>query len=633
MFYYVDTLRMIVMVLCALFLGDKIMNNKKISRAKNRGLSLLEMVISMVIILIIFAAILPQFRNVQNSWASKQGAAEAVQNARVVMDFLNRHLTKATKITAVSGPAETNGYIEFEDNAGETIRCEIGANNYVQFGPVGNLADLAGPVSQLQFTCYTLDDLDTATTDVGSIRLVKVETTLTNSAPLGQDKTFTTAAYLRTNKGSGSLVGHWKLDETTGLAAADSSSYSNDGTLENMSGVPWTAGRVNGALEFDGTNDYVDCGNANELQLTDALTITAWIKADSWTYGRYANAIARKGGVTPVNYQLCIADEKVMLGLDDMDENDGVRGDTLLATGRWYHVAATWDGVKVRIYVDGIFDNFPPDARPGTIGTDTRSLFLGGRPGEDNFDGIIDNVRIYSRALTCDEIAQLAGTRAGLVGQWEFDEGSGQIATDSSGNSNDGQLGSGAGADASDPTWTTDPSMGSVLSFDGSDDYITGIGDCPTGSFTVAGWAKDTGPTIGGKWSVLYSADQEIWFGVDREASPAVWLDVGGNGKGGLTPGTWSRDVWHHIAGTWDGTTVHLYLDGVDMSITAYGTPENPQAEAAMIGAWSTHPTDETWFGDIDDVRIYHRALTEPEIQAIYNQNEYCCNLAEEILP
>ncbi len=176
------------------------MNNKKISHVRNRGLSLLEMVISMTIILIIFAAILPQFRNIQNSWASKQGAAEAVQNARVVMDFLNRHLAKATKITAVSDPTDTNGYIEFEDNNGDTIRCDIAANNYVQYGKVAEgLFDLAGPVNKLQFTCYTLDDLDTPSTEVKYIRVVKVATTFLNEAVLGQDKNFITEAYLRVN--------------------------------------------------------------------------------------------------------------------------------------------------------------------------------------------------------------------------------------------------------------------------------------------------------------------------------------------------------------------------------------------------------------------------------------------------
>jgi prepilin-type N-terminal cleavage/methylation domain-containing protein len=175
------------------------MDNKKSNNG--RGLTLLEMVISLAMMAIIFAAILPQFRNIQNSWASKQAGAEAVQNARVVMDFLNRHLTKAVRITAVSESAETNGYIEFEDNTGAIIRCDIGANNYVQYGNVAQSRfDLAGPVNKLQFTCYSLRDLDTPITNVAFIRLVKVETTLINSAPLGQDKTFTTQAYLRTNR-------------------------------------------------------------------------------------------------------------------------------------------------------------------------------------------------------------------------------------------------------------------------------------------------------------------------------------------------------------------------------------------------------------------------------------------------
>jgi type II secretory pathway pseudopilin PulG len=176
------------------------MNNKKPANEKHNGLTMLEMVISLAMMIIIFAAILPQFRNIQNSWASKQGSAEAVQNARVVMDFLNRHLAKAVRVTAVSEPTETNGYIEFEDNTGATIRCDIGANNYVQYGDVAQSRfDLAGPAAKLQFTCYSLRDLDTPITNVEFIRLVKVETALINSAPMGRDKNFTTMAYLRTN--------------------------------------------------------------------------------------------------------------------------------------------------------------------------------------------------------------------------------------------------------------------------------------------------------------------------------------------------------------------------------------------------------------------------------------------------
>ena len=197
----------------------------------------------------------------------------------------------------------------------------------------------------------------------------------------------------------------------------------------------------------------------------------------------------------------------------------------------------------------------------------------------------------------------------GLIGWWKLDETSGLTAADSSGNGNDGTLTNMAGDE-----WTTGLIEG-ALEFDGSDDHITGIGDCPTGNFTVAGWAKDTG---GGGWKVFYSAEQEIWFGVDSGAAPRIWIDVGGNGNGAQTAaGTWTLDTWHHIAATWDGTTVHIYLDGVDMGITTYGTPENPLAKAAAIGAWSENPSDENWFGTLDDVRLYDRALTADEVSQL----------------
>ena len=153
----------------------------------------------MAIMAIIFAAIVPQFRVIRNSWASKQASAEILQNGRVLIDHLNRNLSKAVRITSVSPSSETNGYIELEDNDAYDFRYDVNSTTkYVQFGLVGDLGDLAGPVSQLRFTCYDSNDLDTPITDVTAIRCVKVETKIANTGP-GQDKTFTTWAYLRTN--------------------------------------------------------------------------------------------------------------------------------------------------------------------------------------------------------------------------------------------------------------------------------------------------------------------------------------------------------------------------------------------------------------------------------------------------
>jgi hypothetical protein len=178
------------------------------------ALTLLEVTIAIAIMVIVFAILVPQLSALHKSWDAKAGNTETLQNGRILKDHLQRNISSAVRITAVSGPTETNGYIEFQDNDANTVRYDVNSiTNYVEFGPVGNLADLAGPVSTLQFTCYNAMDLDTPITDVNSMRCVKVETTLTNSASLGRDMTITTQAYIRTNALPMSEGGINKLSE------------------------------------------------------------------------------------------------------------------------------------------------------------------------------------------------------------------------------------------------------------------------------------------------------------------------------------------------------------------------------------------------------------------------------------
>ncbi len=197
-------------------------------------MTIMEMIMALTIISLVFAAMLPQFRLINNSWDSKRGNAEVLQNGRVLMDHISRNLSKAVKINAVSDPCETNGYIEFEDNDGNNLRYEIDAGNYVEFGLVGNLSDLAGPVSSLQFTCYDDNDFSTSITDCNYIRLVNVQAVLTNSASMGQDKTFTTSAYLRTNDESTEC---WQNEDIGDVGAAGSSILSDSNWIIEGSGV------------------------------------------------------------------------------------------------------------------------------------------------------------------------------------------------------------------------------------------------------------------------------------------------------------------------------------------------------------------------------------------------------------
>jgi Concanavalin A-like lectin/glucanases superfamily len=143
------------------------------------------------------------------------------------------------------------------------------------------------------------------------------------------------------------------------------------------------------------------------LQPTTALSISAWIKGDSWPNS--AKVILRKGGNNPNNYQLAVYNGKVSLVLDGSD-GTGIVGTTTLATGVWYYVVATWDGTTAKIYVNSALDNSPGTVRTGTIGFDTQSVYLGGRPSggsANSFDGALDDIRIFNYALEPWEVTNL----------------------------------------------------------------------------------------------------------------------------------------------------------------------------------------------------------------------------------
>lgn len=189
------------------YLSLKILRIKNIHTMPRQGLTLVEMVIAMSLMTVVFASLVPMFGQMRKSWDSKQTAAETMQNGRILMDHIQRNISEAVKITAVSDSSETDGYIEFENNDSETLRYDISsANSSVEYGLTGNLSELAGPVNLLRFTCYDACDLDTPmspVTDTNSIRVIKVESTLTNQLSPEQNKTFSACIYKRANVDSG----------------------------------------------------------------------------------------------------------------------------------------------------------------------------------------------------------------------------------------------------------------------------------------------------------------------------------------------------------------------------------------------------------------------------------------------
>jgi len=203
------------------------------------------------------------------------------------------------------------------------------------------------------------------------------------------------------------LVGWWRFDEGTGTVASDSSGNGNNGTFN---GDPeWVAGHFGGALEFDGTGDWLDCGTGQSLRLGGAVTMTAWIKVnvlnlDHKVGGNQNNS---NGGYKMTAYSNNKIEFEIRTAANAGTLNRNTVGGTILAVGEWYHVAGVYSqqGGYIRTYVNGVLDR--ELATTAVLGVSPGPFRIGCEPfntGGYNFNGAMDDIRVYSTALTEGEI-------------------------------------------------------------------------------------------------------------------------------------------------------------------------------------------------------------------------------------
>ncbi len=191
------------------------------------------------------------------------------------------------------------------------------------------------------------------------------------------------------------LVGYWKLDEGSGEVAKDSTSNHNDGKLQE--GPKWVDGKVGKALEFDGKDDCVDFGHPDSLNLGEKLTLEAWIKADAVPASGEPQII----GKSPEHYGMTYyTDGQVYFYIS----SGGNNAHTPMTTGEWHHVVGTFDGKKLCLYIDGELKQEVETQYPA-IATCEWNVVSGKDPNTaGRFAGIIDEVKVYSRAVSADEV-------------------------------------------------------------------------------------------------------------------------------------------------------------------------------------------------------------------------------------
>ena len=203
----------------------------------------------------------------------------------------------------------------------------------------------------------------------------------------------------------GDLVGHWKLDGLHGWLTPDVSGHQNHGRVLGATRVPGMRGT---ALRFDEGHKGVRCTNVPSLNPDNAVSIAAWINPDTMEPSAYSTVLRKENA-----YALRFSDNR--LGMVVWTSGEPAVGESTSIdweSGRWHHVVVTYDGSRIRIFLDGNEDATVP--HEGAIDASDAPCWIGSCNGEMPLRGTMDELRLYQRSLSTDEIRSLhaAGKRA-----------------------------------------------------------------------------------------------------------------------------------------------------------------------------------------------------------------------------
>jgi hypothetical protein len=218
------------------------------------------------------------------------------------------------------------------------------------------------------------------------------------------------AGTTKTVTGTGQeIVGWWKFNETSGSMTYDSSVFGNHGTLN---GPVWTG---TGELRFDGINDYVSVPDSNTLDLTNALTISVWVKLEaygaSWSFPKLVTKPYDVADTDP--WELYCIDLGPQGTYPRFILSAGTSGSwvgaydsgKILSLNQWHQLVGTYDGTTMSLYIDGQLA--ATTATNIQIGQNTMPLSIGGNLGSYGFKGLIGDVKIYNRGLSAVEVQTL----------------------------------------------------------------------------------------------------------------------------------------------------------------------------------------------------------------------------------
>ncbi len=424
-------------------------------------------------------------------------------------------------------------------------------------------------------------------------------------------------------------VGEWKLDEGTGTVAKDTSGNGKDGT---HNGGGWGIGKFGNAADFDG-NDLISVPNMTGLGNT-SFTLQGWINVRSQPTVYSSMVISSSGGfVLYINQSTPYPRAQMYNGTSWI----GIACNTFTTNfNEWNHLALAYDEstTSMTLYYNGQKCSGPTTVTGGFNDSYTTTFQIGAYTGSYLHDGLVDDVKVYNYARTPGQIAY-DYNRGKPVAHWKFDECEGGTIHDSSENGNHGTWsGAGGGTQTSVGTCSTSGTAwgngvsgkyGASLNFDGTDDYVDVNTNLSTIPYTISGWIKYSGSlTTPGFVSFTDSNGRRRDVYIYNNNMLRIFTYDGSNARYYVSPTikSFNDNQWHHIVGTFDGTTPYVYADGIRYSVSTPVSAGTYPTGKIRIGALNISPmTSQYYFsGQIDDVQIYNYALSADQVKQLTNE-------------
>lgn len=404
------------------------------------------------------------------------------------------------------------------------------------------------------------------------------------------------------------LIAAWKFEENVDDKVNDLLGKYN-GTL---SGGSWVKGISGSAIEFDGVSGSILIPRDSGFNPTgNKISFSLWFKlSETGASGTFL--------FQNVKFTLRIDPQgKVSLALYTPAYKSVVMPHAnRIIDINWHHVAATYDGAEMKLYVDGKLQ--ATESNTGNIQSSKADLIIGMQSSINPLKGILDEVLIYDKALTESEIVNIFSTTPNpsngsdnLVSAWDFDENEGVVAADKIG-TNKGSI--------SNALWGKGVE-GSCLEFNGSNSNVNipnSASLSPSSAITMMLWAKAQENKSSkifqkGDWDG-HGIGQDVWNGwqvnIRLDDNTSLSLEWGA--------GRPVLNEWYHLALTYDGSVLKMYVNGQLKSSKAVSGKLKVTSRDISIG--SDNSNQKFFRGSIDDVKFFGVALSQTEIQRNFSE-------------